>query len=888
MSSKLVIVESPAKARTIAGILGGDYVVESSIGHVRDLPRSAADIPKSYKDEAWARLGVDTENDFKPLYIVPKEKSSQITKLKKLVKEADELYLATDEDREGESIAWHLTEVLNPRVPVKRMVFHEITPDAIRHAIEQPRDLDRRLVDAQETRRILDRLFGYEVSPVLWKLIRPKLSAGRVQSPAIRIIVERERERMAFRTAEYWDVAGVFATADGSFSAVLADLDGVRVASGKDFDSAGAVARSDVVLLDRTAAEAVVDDLSDSDFSVRRVESKPYKRSPYPPFRTSTLQQEAGRKLRFGSQRTMQVAQRLYENGYITYMRTDSISLSETAVTAARTQVAELYGGDYLPASPRIYTSKVKNAQEAHEAIRPAGDRFRTPDEVARHVGPDESKLYDLIWKRTVASQMADAVGESVQVRLGAIGSSGKDAEFSASGKVITFPGFLRAYVEGSDDPDAELEDQEIRLPPLQEGQALDTESLEAVGHETKPPARYTEASLVKKLEELGIGRPSTYASIISTIQERGYVWKKGSALVPTFLAFATVRLLERHFTDLVDYGFTARMEEDLDEIAGGDREHIPYLASFYFGNGHPGLVELVERTFDAADAKEINTIPFDGGEDVVLRSGRYGPYLERGEDRVSVPEDLPPDELTLEKATELLEAPSGERLLGSDPDTGLDVIAKSGRFGPYVQLGESDDQKGKPKTASLLKSMGLDTVTLEEALRLLSLPRVVGEDPESGEEITAQNGRYGPYLKKGSDTRSLEAEGQIFEIDLEGALALFAQPKQRRGARSAKPLKALGVEPGTGYEVEVRDGRFGPYVTDGGVNASLRRDDSVEKITLERAAELLAERRAKLEAEGKTVKPGKKAPSPQPPASSKTEGEAVSPPPPASGKKET
>jgi DNA topoisomerase-1 len=744
------------------------------------------------------------------------------------------------------------------------MVFHEITPDAIRRAIEEPRELDRRLVDAQETRRILDRLFGYEVSPVLWKLVKPKLSAGRVQSPAIRIIVERERERMAFRTASYWDVAGVFATADGSFSAVLSSLDGTRVATGKDFDSEGAVAKSDVVLLDRAAADAVVEDLADSDFAVRRVESKPYKRSPYPPFRTSTLQQEAGRKLRFGSQRTMQVAQRLYENGFITYMRTDSTALSETAVAAARSQVAELYGSDYLPASPRVYASKVKNAQEAHEAIRPAGDRFRTPDLIAREVNPDEARLYDLIWKRTIASQMADAVGESVQVRLGAAGASGRDAEFAASGKVISFPGFLRAYVEGSDDPDAELEDQEVRLPPLSERQPLDAESLEAVGHETKPPARYTEASLVKKLEELGIGRPSTYASIISTIQERGYVWKKGSALVPTFLAFATVRLLERHFTDLVDYGFTARMEEDLDEIAGGDREHLPYLAAFYFGNGHPGLVDLVAKTFDSADAKEINTIPFAGAGDdeVVLRNGRYGPYLERGEDRVSVPEDLPPDELTPEKVTELLEAPSGERELGTDPETGLIVFAKSGRFGPYVQLGEPDDEKGKPKTASLFSSMDLDSVTIDEALRLLSLPRVVGEDPESGEAITAQSGRYGPYLKKGTDTRSLETEEQIFDLDLAGALAHFAQPKQRRGGRRAKPLKALGVEPGTGYEVEVRDGRFGPYVTDGGVNASLRREDSVENITIERATELLVERRAKLESEGKAVKPGKKGPS--------------------------
>ena len=874
MPSKLVIVESPAKARTIAGFLGGEFIVESSIGHVRDLPRSAADIPKSHKNEPWARLGVDTDNDFKPLYVVPKEKSAQITKLKKLVREADELYLATDEDREGESIAWHLIEVLHPRVPVKRMVFHEITSDAIQHAIDAPRELDRRLVDAQETRRILDRLFGYEVSPVLWKLIRPKLSAGRVQSPAIRIIVERERERMRFHAAQYWDVAGVFATSEGSFSAVLAALDGARVATGKDFDSVGALAKVDVVVLDRVGAEAVVSDLADSDFSVRRVESKPYKRSPYPPFRTSTLQQEAGRKLRFGSQRTMQVAQRLYENGYITYMRTDSTALSETAVAAARSQVAELYGAAYLPDSPRVYASKVKNAQEAHEAIRPAGDRFRTPEAVARQVNRDEARLYDLIWKRTIASQMTDAVGESVQVRLAARGASGRDAEFGASGKVISFPGFLRAYVEGSDDPDAELEDQEVRLPPLEEGQPLDAESLEAVGHETKPPARYTEASLVKRLEELGIGRPSTYASIISTIQDRGYVWKKGAALVPTFLAFATVRLLERHFADLVDYGFTARMEEDLDEIAGGEREQIPYLSAFYFGNGHPGLVDLVAKTLDDADAKEINTIPFEGGNgDIVLRNGRYGPYLERGEDRVSVPEDLAPDELTPEKVTELLEAPSGERSLGTDPETGHEVFAKSGRFGPYVQLGQPDDyEKGKPATASLFMSMSLDTITLDEARRLLSLPRTVGEDPESGQPITAQNGKYGPYLKMGGDTRSLDTEEQIFDVDLGGALELFAQPKRRRGAKSTAPLKELGVDPATGCEVVVRDGRFGPYVTDGGVNASLRREDSVESISVERASELLAERRAKLEAEGKKVKPCKPATGDRPPATSSSQ----------------
>jgi len=860
MSFKLVIVESPAKARTIGGFLGEGYVVESSVGHIRDLPRNAADVPASHKQETWARLGVDTENDFKPLYVVPGDKKSQVSKLKSLLKDADELFLATDEDREGESIAWHLTEVLNPKVPVKRMVFHEITPDAIRQAVSQPRDLDRRLVDAQETRRILDRLFGYEVSPVLWKLVKPKLSAGRVQSPAIRIIVERERERMRFHAAAYWDVEAAFSTDDGRFSATLSAVDGKRVATGKDFDREGGLSREDVALLDQAQAEGVVADLADADFSVRSVESKPYRRSPYPPFRTSTLQQEASRKLRYGAKRTMQIAQRLYESGYITYMRTDSTSLSETAVAAARSQVAELYGGEYLPDSPRVYTSKVKNAQEAHEAIRPAGDTFRMPDDVRGEVPPEQAALYELIWKRTVASQMSDAVGESVSVRVGAVGTSGKDAEFAASGKVISFPGFLRAYVEGSDDPDAELEDQERRLPPLTESQRVAADELTAVGHETKPPARYTEASLVKRLEELGIGRPSTYASIISTIQDRGYVWKKGSALVPSFTAFATVRLLEAHFHDLVDYTFTASMEEDLDEIAGGDREMIPYLSGFYFGNGHPGLVDLVASALDKADARDINTIPFDGTDEIVLRSGKFGPYVQRGEERASVPEDMPPDELTVDKAIELLAAPSGDRVIGTDPESGKDVLARTGRFGPYVQLGSAEDGAGKPPTASLFASMAIDTVTLEDALMLLSLPRVVGTDPDTEEEITAQNGRYGPYLKRGKDTRSLETEEQIFTIDLAGALALYAQPKRRRGQKSAAPLRELGVDPATGCAVSVKDGRFGPYVTDGSVNASLRREDSVESITIDRASELLSERRAKLEAEGKTVKPCEKA----------------------------
>jgi DNA topoisomerase-1 len=855
---KLVIVESPAKARTIAGYLGEGFVVESSIGHVRDLPRKAADIPASYKGEEWARLGVDTENGFKPLYIVPADKKQQITKLKKLVKEADEVLLATDEDREGESIAWHLLEVLSPRVPVHRMVFHEITPDAIREAVERPRELDRRLVDAQETRRILDRLVGYEVSPVLWRLVKPRLSAGRVQSPAIRIVVERERERRNFVSAGFWDIEGTFEVSDGDFTATLAALDGTRIASGKDFGPDGQL-KGRAVALDEAGATTLADELADADFSIRSLERKPFTRKPYAPFRTSTLQQEAGRKLRFSSQRTMATAQRLYENGYITYMRTDSTSLSETAVAAARGQITDLYGAEYLPAKPRTYSSKVKNAQEAHEAIRPAGDTFRTPDEVAKDVQQDEAKLYDLIWKRTVASQMADAKGESVQVRLGATASSGRDAEFSTSGKIITFPGFLRAYVEGSDDPDADLEDQERRLPAMAEGDVATAGELEPKGHATKPPARYTEASLVKRLEELGIGRPSTYASIITTIQDRGYVWKKGSALVPTFIAIAVVRLLERHFADLVDYGFTANMENDLDGIAGGDREMVPYLSTFYFGNGHDGLLDSVADALDKGDAREINTIPFDGGEGLELRTGRYGPYLQRGEERASVPEDIAPDELTLEKAEEIMAAPSDDRELGEDPETGRLVMAKTGRYGPYVVLELEEGEKGKPKTSSLFKSMDLTTVTLDEALMLLSLPRTVGEDPESGEEIQALNGRYGPYIKKGSDSRSLETEEQLFTVTLDEAVVIFAQPKRRRGQTAAAPLKELGVDPDTGCAVVVKDGRFGPYVTDGSVNASLRKDDSVEAIDLERAVELLRERRAKLEGQGKKIKPCKK-----------------------------
>ncbi len=863
MAKPLVIVESPAKAKTIAGFLGSEYMVESSIGHIRDLPRNAADVPAAYKGEPWARLGVDTENDFKPLYVVASEKKAQVSKLKSLLKDASEVYLATDEDREGESIAWHLLEVLNPRVPVRRMVFHEITRPAIERAVREWRDLDRRLVDAQETRRILDRLYGYEVSPVLWRKVMPRLSAGRVQSVATRMLVDRERARMRFHSADWWDIEGVFQKQGDteSFPATLSALDGKRLASGRDFEESGRLKTdSDVVRLDEASATDLARRLENSAFEVASVEERPFTRRPYAPFITSTLQQEAGRKLRFSSARTMQVAQRLYENGFITYMRTDSTTLSETAVTAARRQIETLYGKAYLPDAPRRYDKKVKNAQEAHEAIRPAGDDMRTPESLAAQLHGDEARLYDLIWKRTIASQMSDARGTSAQVRIvgrAAVSGEGKaeEATFSASGKIIQFPGFMRAYVEGADDPDAELEDKEVRLPPLAEGDALavvDTDAgpgLDARSHATQPPARYTEASLIKALEEMGVGRPSTYTSIISTIQDRGYVWKKGSALVPSFTALAVVGLLEEHFGDLVDYGFTAAMEDDLDEIAGGSAEAVPYLRKFYFGAERPGLKALVSDDLDRIDAREVNSIPIGltpSGETIYARVGRYGPYVQSGEERASIPEDMAPDELTVERAQELLAAPSGDRTIGIDPATGLAVVARAGRFGPYVQLGEVDsNSKERPPTASLFKTMSLDTVTLDDALRLLSLPRVVGTDPADGAEIEALNGRYGPYLKKGADTRSLANEEDLFSVTLEEALGLFAQPKTRGRAAAAAPLKELGADPVSGKPMVVKSGRFGPYVTDGETNASLRKGDDSESLTDERAAELLADRRA-------------------------------------------
>ena len=838
--TRLVIVESPAKARTIAGYLGRDYVVESSIGHIRDLPERASDVPKEMRAR-YGKLGVDVEQGFDPLYIVDADKKRVVTDLKKKLKDSDELLLATDEDREGEAIAWHLKEVLNPKVPVRRMVFHEITKDAIERALGETREIDERLVNAQETRRILDRLYGFEVSPVLWKKVMPRLSAGRVQSVATRLVVDRERERMRFVAAAYWDILGTFEP--GAFEARLTAVDGKRVAQGRDFGEDGTPASDAVLVLDEDAARALAGELDGRSFTVEKVEEKPYTRRPAGPFRTSTLQQEASRKLRFSSQTTMRLAQRLYENGHITYMRTDSVTLSDAALRAARTHAARVYGQETVPAEPRRYERAVANAQEAHEAIRPAGDVFRTPDELRGELSRDELALYDLIFKRTIASQMKDASGQTVSIELGATTEAGVAATFRASGTVITFPGFLKAYESGRDEPTED--DEERRLPALTVGQTLQATALEPQGHETSPPARYTEASLVKALEDRGIGRPSTYASIMGTILDRGYVYKKGTALVPTFLAFAVTQLLERHFDQLVDYDFTARLEDDLDRIAAGNEERVTWLKRFYFGDGDAGLHALVTDHLEGIDARDVNSIAIPG-TDIVARVGRYGPYLERGEQRASLPDDLAPDELTPARAEELLAQPSGaERALGTHPETEREIAAKDGRYGPYVTevLPEGDD--GKPRTASLFSSMSLDTITLDEAVELLTLPRTLaGSD---GEEILVSNGRYGPFVKKGSETRSLESEEQLLTLTVEQAEALLAQPKQRRGRGAPKPpLKELGPDPQSGKPLVVKDGRFGPYVTDGETNASLGRGDEVEGLTMERALELLAERRAR------------------------------------------
>ncbi|MGZ0184306.1 MAG: type I DNA topoisomerase [Acidimicrobiales bacterium] len=1016
MTRALVIVESPAKAKTIAGYLGDGFVVESSIGHVRDLPQRASDIPESQRGTPWAKLGIDIENGFEPYYVVNADKKEQIARLRRLLKDADELYLATDEDREGEAIAWHLLELLKPKVPVKRMVFHEITPSAITDALSQTRDVDRNLVDAQETRRILDRLYGYELSPVLWRMIGKGLSAGRVQSVATRIVVERERERMAFMAAGYWDLTAIVDGGDGgSFTTRLVAVDGTRVASGRDFGDDGRPNRDDVMVLDETAAGALTAGLVGRPLTVASVEPKPYRRRPAAPFITSTLQQEAGRKLRLSASLAMHAAQGLYQKGYITYMRTDSTTLSDTAVVAARAVVRERFGADHLPDAPRTYANKVRNAQEAHEAIRPAGDRFRHPDEVAGEVSRSEARVYEMIWQRTVASQMTDAVGETVRITLTAdVGPDGGDiasaVTFSASGTVISHQGFRRVYREDMDEP--EDGDGERVLPALPVGATVDVVEVLPEGHMTQPPARFTEASLVKRMEEFGVGRPSTYASIMETIQ-RNYVFKKGSALVPTLSAFAVTTLLEVHFPRLVDYDFTAAMELDLDQIANGNAERVPWLEAFYFGSEDDiGLHAKVTTRLGEIDPRGVSTVPLgvtDDGQPVVARFGKFGPYVQVGDATASIPDDVPPDELTVARALEFLNTPT-DRELGTDPETGQVVVARSGRFGPYVSLGrlpdrprpgspearlmsvpwnrkevkvalaylrlaadrldwtgakqlfglpgsgiakgtrdrladavdggatalvamrgaddlgvtgkalagvraivdladrisvgpgaspaevmesaleasgylvelQSDDRSEerlanlevlseaaagfadvaslldeldrqaeaeeaiRPRTASLFETMTLERITFEDAMQLLSLPRVVGVDPADGVEITVQNGRFGPYLRKGSDSRSLETEEQLLTIGLDGCLAVLAQPK-RRGRTAAKPpLRELGVDPTSGRPIILKDGNWGPYVTDGEHNASLKRGDAVEELTDERAAELLAERRMK------------------------------------------
>ena len=865
MGIKLVIVESPAKARKIGGFLGDDYVVEASVGHIRDLPQRAADIPKEYKKIAWAKEGVNIEEDFEPLYVINPDKKAKVSELKALMKDADELILATDEDREGEAIAWHLIEVLRPKIPIRRMVFHEITKEAIQKAANETRDLDYKLVDAQETRRVLDRLYGYRLSPVLWKKVMPRISAGRVQSVATRLIVERERERMAFISSKWWDLT---AQCEAGFNARLLSLDGKRVAATNDFDANGGLKEksvANILLLDEGAANELVQNLSGKALTVKSTEESPRTERPKAPFTTSTMQQDAGSRLGWGAQLTMRVAQRLYENGYITYMRTDSVTLSQAAIESARASAKSLYGAEYIPATPRVYEGKSKNAQEAHEAIRPAGETFRTPGELAPELSRDEFALYDLIWKRTIASQMSDAKKMQMRVDFDVETKSGGSAIFRANGSVVTFPGFLAAYEEIVEDKsgDDEASESDKRLPAMAVGDSIKVSNYICEGHETKPPARYTEPTLVKKLEELGIGRPSTFASIMSTIQDRGYVAKRGRALVPTFLAFSVTGLLEQHFGKLVDYEFTASMEEDLDRIANGEEDRVSWLTKFFFGtDGNPGL-EALAADLGAIDAQQINTMKM--GEDIEIRVGRFGAYIQKGigDDRkfANIPETMAPDELTLQVAIDLLAQPSGERELGIHPETNLPLIAKSGRFGPYItevfpepelvvdkKTGELKKPRKKkdapkPKTASLLSTMTLDTITFDDALKLMSLPRTLGTYEDI--PITVQNGRYGPYMTHGTDSRTLTAEEQLFDITLEEAIELYKQPKVRRRGVAKPPLKDLGIDPASQKPVLVKDGRFGIYITDGETNATLRRGDTVEFLTLERGLELLAGRRA-------------------------------------------
>ena len=950
----LVIVESPAKAKTIAQYLGEGYEVQASVGHIRDLiePKN---LPPELKKGSLGKFSVDVENGFEPHYVVSEEKKRTVAELKRGLKDATELILATDEDREGEAIAWHLLQVLKPKVPVKRMVFHEITKDAIEHAKNNTRELDTALVDAQETRRILDRLYGYEISPVLWRKVGPGLSAGRVQSAATRLVVDRERERLAFVAAGYWDLTArlaqnTSAEKNTDFESRLVRINGSRVATGRDFDDTGKL-KDKVVALDEASAQTLSAALNESavDLTVTSVESKPYTRRPAAPFTTSTMQQEAARKLRFSSRQTMSVAQSLYENGYITYMRTDSPGLSQQAISAARAQATKLYGADTIPEKPRVYAGKNKSAQEAHEAIRPSGETFRTPSELQSTLRGNEWKLYDLIWKRTVASQMADAKGLTASVVITANRSDGAalaetgavakvaNAEFVSTGTVITFRGFMAAYEESQDeDRNQVAEPAEAKLPPLKEGEVLTLIDIEAKGHETSPPPRYTEASLIKTLEELGIGRPSTFTATISTIVDRGYVTPRGTSLIPNWIAFSVVRLLEQYFSDLVEYQFTADMEADLDRIAGGEADRVEWLKGFYFGNeSHRGLRTVIDNLGEI-DARDINSITI--AEGITLRIGKYGPYLEAPSDdpetprRVNIPQDLAPDELTAAKAKELIEAPViGDRVIGVNPETGKQVVAKDGRFGPYItelepeptaediaaaeaeaaaaEIAHAEAALKKPtaaalkkataaaeaagttveeelikakrrpaakkvvatkaRTASIFKTMDLATVDLDTALKLLSLPRVVGTDPETGAEILAQNGKFGPYLKKGTDTRSLDSEDQIFEIELQGAIDLYAQPKY--GARKASSaLKEFEADPVSGKPIRIKDGRFGAYVTDGVTNVTIPRGEEIEDIDFDRAVEMLADKRAKGPAKPRAKAPAKRAPAKRAPAKKK------------------
>ncbi len=856
MATSLVIVESPTKARTIDKFLGKGFEVVASYGHIRDLPNNASEIPASIKKEKWSRLGINIDKDFDPLYVIPADKKKRLKELKALMKDADEILLATDEDREGESISWHLLDELKPKIPVKRLVFHEITKTAIQHSLETSRDIDMNLVKAQETRRIIDRLFGYSVSPLLWKKMAPKLSAGRVQSVAMKLLVERERERIAFKSSEYWDLKAVFAKTDksGEFEAELTHVGSKRVASGKDFHpNTGKLEDPDkVVLLDEKSSLKLKEHIEKQDAIVTKVDEKPYSTKPPAPFTTSTLQQEASRKLRFAARHTMSVAQNLYENGYITYMRTDSTSLSQEGLNAARGHIEKDFGKQYLSPQPRVYKTKVRNAQEAHEAIRPAGEDFASMDEVKKKLGMEAFKLYELIWKRTLACQMKDAEGMRISVHV-----TCGDAVFRASGKTITFPGFLRAYVEGSDDPDAELADKEKILPVVKKDEQLDTKSLETLSHTTQPPARYTEGSLIKELERLGIGRPSTWATIVGVVLNRSYAFKKGTALVPTFLASAVTSLMDNYFTHLLNYDFTARLEDDLDAIARGEKDNLEYLKGFYFGNGYAGLKNLVEEGEEKIDPRVVCGVAIgkdDSGREVEVRIGRYGPFLTDGENRASLPDGLAPDEIDVSKADEILEAARrGPESLGNYPGTELPIYLKTGRFGPYLQLGDMEEgSKEKPKMASLLPGLEPSDVDFETAVKLLELPKTLGKNPENNEDILVSNGRYGPYIKCGSDTRTIPLDDMSpLTMTLDDAIKLLKEPKRRGRASTPKNLKELGKHPVTERELTIKSGRYGPYVTDGEINASVPKGVDVENVDMDQAVELLAARAAKIQANG-------------------------------------